>query len=101
MLYAGGALITSDEIADVLSGYAAELARADTADALDVPGIGVDGTQQVFRLVVGPASQLFIEEAVAGSQIDSAAFLEDVAARREVLHAPPVGEKPLRFYDPL
>ena len=63
VLYAGGAFVTGDRIADAVLDYAAVLAGAGASDHVRVPGLGADHLAAEFDVVIGPASQLFAERA--------------------------------------
>jgi hypothetical protein len=58
ILYAGGDLLTTDEVADALMEYASVLAIIGSADLVDVPALDRGGEQRTARLLVGPASQI-------------------------------------------
>lgn len=59
--YAGGVIVTGDEIADTIMDYAAMLARAGIADHVRVPAIASDDSVFSVDLLIGPASQLIAE----------------------------------------
>lgn len=59
--YAGGAIVTGDEIADTVMDYAAMLARAGIADHVRVPAIASDDSVTTIDLLIGPASQFLAE----------------------------------------
>lgn len=80
--YAGGTFLTGDRIADALLDYAAQIARADSADHLVVPTIGPGGERGTVDVVLGPASQLLAErENLEISDVEDAAFVEDLERR--------------------
>src|ERR1700712_4514515 len=58
IFYAGGELLTGDDIADAVVHYAESLARKTTSAAVDIPTRLPDGTIAQVSLLLGPASQL-------------------------------------------
>ncbi|TPW78350.1 hypothetical protein [Schumannella sp. 10F1B-5-1] len=54
--------MTTDRVADELAAFAVELANAGHADSIAVPGITADGERSDFTLVIGPASQLVVDD---------------------------------------
>lgn len=98
VVYAGGSFITSDEIAEALLEYAAELANLERAATIEVPAVGASGESRDVRIVVGPASQLLsepVESAVNAP--DATAFMTDVEERTRELRRhhgmPPQGSQ--------
>ena len=62
-MYAGGAFLTGDEIADALMDLAAALAEASLAEPVEIPVLGPDGARITSSFLVGPASQIVTEVA--------------------------------------
>ncbi|MBC7589643.1 MAG: hypothetical protein H7226_01190 [Salinibacterium sp.] len=62
ILYAGGSVLTGDVVAHSVAEYATALAQAGKADTVRIPVIK-DGRLNSVELVIGPASQLIIEDA--------------------------------------
>lgn len=62
-MYAGGAFLTGDEIADALMDLAAALAEASLAEPVEIPVMGPDGARITSSFLVGPASQIVTEVA--------------------------------------
>jgi hypothetical protein len=61
LIYAGGRMIVSDDLAEALTDYAQALATRALSDVVDIPSVGEDGTVGVSRLLLGPASQIVAE----------------------------------------
>lgn len=80
--YGGGFILTGDRIADAVLDYAAELARAGTADHVRVPALGSDDRATHLDIVIGPASQLVAEhEFVMADEIEDEDFISDIEHR--------------------
>jgi len=88
--YVDSSVVTGDAIAAAVLAYARELARADTADTVDIPVLLDEGGYGRAQLLVGPSSQLVVTESDADQDgvVDEAvvadldARLRDLAARR-------------------
>lgn len=89
--YAGLAFSTSDELSDELVAYAAELARHQTADTVDVPSISDTGFRESIVMLLGPASQLVVDHSEVPDSVDTDAVVDDVRARRHRLADPDPG----------
>lgn len=93
--YGDASVIVSDDLSDALLHYSKALARADSADVVDVPVV-IDGHDDVIKLLLGPASQIIdvpapLEAVVA----DDATILADLHARiRALSPAHPVPSTP-------
>jgi hypothetical protein len=61
--YDGSTLLTSDDVADAVIEYAAALSGGDRADTVDVPCVGDDGTMTTTKILIGPASEMVVEDA--------------------------------------
>jgi hypothetical protein len=85
ILYAGGGITTTDEVADAVLRLAAALANASRAEELQIPALDEDGEPNVVRLVIGPASQLMSEHSIHNRDLDDAPFLRYVTSRIESL----------------
>ncbi|MGR2753689.1 hypothetical protein [Agromyces arachidis] len=59
--YAGGVLLTGNEIADAIVDYAAALAGRRAAASIDIPVRTDDGRTARAHMLIGPASQLVTE----------------------------------------
>ena len=88
--YAGGTMITGDEIADAIVRYAAALAIANTAVAIDVPGITADGVSGTFQILIGPASQIMVEPSDEPGPVRDEEFVAHLNAEIELLQRPRV-----------
>ena len=95
--YAGGAFVTSDEVADAVVAYAAALARAGQADAVDILARAESGDLESVTLLIGPSSQLMVEPA-DGDEIDATDLLADLRQRtraaRRTTDAKPALDQP-------
>lgn len=60
--YAGATFVTTDRLAGELAAFAVELANSGHADSVAVPGISADGERSDFTLVIGPSSQLVVDD---------------------------------------
>ncbi len=58
ILYSSAGFLTDDEIADALMDYASVLAIVDSADVVTCEGVDDEGKVRVYRLLVGPSSQI-------------------------------------------
>jgi hypothetical protein len=61
LIYVGGRMIVSDELAEAVTDYAQALAIRALSDVMEIPSIGEDGTVGTSRLLLGPASQIVTE----------------------------------------
>lgn len=85
-------LLTADDIADAVLTYAGVLARAGTADTIEIPIVLPDGSTDHARLLLGPASQLTIvpDSDVDVDLEDAAAVVQDLEQRTARLEPGPV-----------
>jgi hypothetical protein len=90
ILYSGGSVLTGDNIAHSVAMYAASLARAGSADAVIIPMVK-DGILGTIEIVIGPASQLMVEDAGVefDAEFNDGPYLEMLAERRSRLDNPP------------
>lgn len=56
-------LMTGDDIADAVIEYAGALALNDEADTIHVPTVHADGGSSHVTLLVGPSSEMVVEDA--------------------------------------
>jgi hypothetical protein len=90
ILYANGSVLTGDDIATSVVRYATALARAKTADTVRIP-IMRDDRQSTVEMLIGPSSQLIIEDAGEGRIADSEVFLDELETKRDrIEHPPPI-----------
>lgn len=101
VIYAGGSFLTDDAAAAALTSYAADLARAGSADTVSVPGLTDRGEAQRIEVLLGPASQIMIEDADDVGDVDSAGFVSELGQRSTDLRPPLGGGGPATYFDPL
>jgi hypothetical protein len=58
IVYAGGELMTGDEIAQALLTYSQALAQSSTASTVEIPTLDDDGKRLMVKVLVGPSSQI-------------------------------------------
>ena len=87
--YAGGSVLTGDDVAHTVAEYATALAQAGKADTVRIPVIK-DGLLNAVELVIGPASQLIIEDTVEEFEdaFHDGTLLGAVLAKLEALRNP-------------
>lgn len=91
--YADGSFLTGDELAAAVVRYARELARAGTADTVEVPILLDEGGFGRSRLLVGPASQLVLTPGDPDlPPLVDPALVAGIEARRIALTRTPVAE---------
>ncbi|PZF32089.1 hypothetical protein [Curtobacterium sp. MCPF17_051] len=61
--YDSSMILTSDDVADAVIEYAAALAGGDRADTVDVPAVAEDGMMTTTKILIGPSSEIVIEDA--------------------------------------
>jgi hypothetical protein len=61
--YDSSVILTSDDVADAVIEYAAALSGGDRADTVEVPAVAADGTMTTTKILIGPASELVVEDA--------------------------------------
>ena len=61
--YDSSVILTSDDVADAVIEYAAALSGGDRADTVEVPAVAPDGTMTTTKILIGPASELLVEDA--------------------------------------
>jgi hypothetical protein len=61
--YDSSTILTSDDVADAVIEYAAALAGGDRADTVDVPAVAHDGTMTTTKILIGPSSEIVVEDA--------------------------------------
>ena len=62
LTYAGARLLTGDDIAAAVLDFCAALAEDVTAETVDIPVMSADGRRGRATLLVGPASQIVVED---------------------------------------
>lgn len=89
LVYAGNALRTGDEIAQVVMEYAASLAGASRADTVVIPVRTASGALGAATLLLGPASQIVAEDAPDElEEIEDAAVVADLRDRARAIDSP-------------
>jgi hypothetical protein len=90
--YDNTTILTGDDIADAVIEYAAALSGGDRADTVAVPSIAPDGTRTTTKILIGPASEVVIEDAEDDQLEDEDGdFVERLrAAARTFGHAEPI-----------
>lgn len=63
ILYDRSTILTSDDVADAVIEYAAALAGGSRADTVAIPAVAADGTMTTTKVLIGPSSQLVVEDA--------------------------------------
>jgi hypothetical protein len=58
ILYGGGGFLTDNAIAEALMDYASVLAIVESADVVGFEGVDEDGKVRVYKLLIGPSSQI-------------------------------------------
>ncbi len=93
ILYSSGSVLTGDDVAHAVALYATSLARAGAADLVRIPVIK-DGLPGTVEIVIGPASQLIIEDAGDEFDVDfdSDPYLQRLVESRSRLDNPPTVE---------
>jgi hypothetical protein len=61
--YDRSTILTSDDVADAVIEYAAALAGGNRADTVKIPAVAADGTMTTTKVLIGPSSQLVVEDA--------------------------------------
>ncbi|MBO9040384.1 hypothetical protein N8D74_14500 [Curtobacterium flaccumfaciens] len=61
--YDRSTILTSDDVADAVIEYAAALAGGSRADTVAIPAVASDGTMTTTKVLIGPSSQLVVEDA--------------------------------------
>lgn len=83
--YAGASLVTGDGVAEAVLRYAAALARAGSAEEIEVPSITEDGSRENVMLLVGPASQLLAEDEASPFELEDASFATELEGKTRAL----------------
>ena len=61
--YDATTILVGDDVADAVIEYAAALSGGDRADTVEVPAVAPDGTMTTTKILIGPASELVVEDA--------------------------------------
>lgn len=88
--YSDKSLLIGDEAADLLMEYAAEVARAHTADTVNLKAYGSDGNAVVATFLLGQGSPLMAETANGDiPEPDNSAAIGYMRDRLRLLTSPP------------
>lgn len=80
--YGDSSWLIGDAAADAILNYTVFMAKANTADAVDVVVIGADGADETMTLVLGPATMIHTETTRSHrDEPDNTALLKYVADR--------------------
>jgi hypothetical protein len=60
--YAGGTILTGDDVAEALLGYVTAHSRGEESIAVDIKVLEADGTTRTHTLVLGPATELDVAD---------------------------------------
>lgn len=92
IIYAGDSLTTGDDIAAAVLRCGKALAEDGAAEMVDIPFIDEAGTKRTATLLIGPSSQIVVEDGPAGLDElidkDAVAVLDRVARQGAAGHAP-------------
>ncbi|WIB60163.1 hypothetical protein DEJ13_17250 [Curtobacterium sp. MCLR17_007] len=90
--YDGSKILTGDDVADAVIEYAAALAGGDRADTVAVPAVAHDGTMTTTKILIGPASEVVVEDADEDElEMENDEFVARLrAAARTFGHSEPV-----------
>jgi hypothetical protein len=90
--YDSSVILTSDDVADAVIEYAAALSGGDRADTVEVPAVAPDGTMTTTKILIGPASELVVEDADEDElETDHTVFVDRLrAAARTFGHHDPI-----------
>jgi hypothetical protein len=90
--YDSSVILTSDDVADAVIEYAAALSGGDRADTVEVPAVAADGTMTTTKILIGPASELVVEDADENElEADHSEFVERLrSAARQFSHHEPI-----------
>jgi hypothetical protein len=90
--YDSATILTGDDVADAVIEYAAALSGGDRADTVAVPSVAPDGTLTTTKILIGPASELVVEDADDDVlETEDAEFVQRLrAAARTFGHSEPI-----------
>jgi len=99
VIYSDSSQIVGDEVADVLLEFAAALARNQAAEPITFRALGPTGEEDASFLL-GPASQIAVEEADGGDEPDNSAAIAFMRGRIAELGGSAARPQPERHTDP-
>lgn len=88
VFYAGTEFVTTDAVAEELIHLAEELANHQRAGTVVVPGLRPDDQVDEFTIVIGPSSQIVINNDVSDRTIDAEEAAQSLHDRRLRLEHP-------------
>jgi hypothetical protein len=90
--YDSATILTSDDVADAVIEYAAALSGGDRADTVAVPAVAHDGTMTTTKILIGPSSELVVEDADEDElELENDEFVERLrAAAQSFGHSEPI-----------
>jgi len=90
--YDSSTILTSDDVADAVIEYAAALSGGDRADTVAVPAIAPDGTTTTTKILIGPSSELVVEDAEEDElEVENAEFVARLRAAAATFgHSEPI-----------
>lgn len=90
--YDATTILVGDDVADAVIEYAAALAGGDRADTVDVPAVADDGTMTTTKILIGPSSEIVIEDAEEDElEMDNGEFVGRLrAAAKTFGHSEPI-----------
>jgi hypothetical protein len=87
--YAGTSIVTGDELAEALLGYAQALASNRTSASVEIPILLPEGTTGSARVVLGSASEMVaVVETVRAADIQDAELLAQLLSLTRELGSP-------------
>lgn len=93
IVYAGTEFVTGDEIALALVDFSQALARAGSAESIEVPVRDADGSTRGAVFLVGPASQIVAKSIDSpGDELVDEGVVEELKARIRRLRPSAAGE---------
>lgn len=90
--YDSTTILVGDDVADAVIEYAAALAGGDRADTVEVPAVAEDGTMTTTKVLIGPSSEIVIEDADEDElELDDGDFVARLrAAAKTFGHSEPI-----------
>jgi hypothetical protein len=85
VIYADSSQIVGDEVAAVMLEYAAALASSQAAEPVTFRAVGAEGAEEDASFLLGPASQIAVEEAEPGDEPDNSAAIAFMRQRISAL----------------
>ena len=87
--YATGSVVTGDEIAHALVGYASALAQGGGSDTVTFPILLDTGEVEQAEILIGPASQMItVPEHTSHDELRDAGLVDELDRKRQALSRP-------------